>query len=96
VTSSALNGLSARGSMGEKSYKQETRRMFVGWKAKYGKTYATLVHKISCETFLNWPQRQAGRLTASVIRGRQSAQQPLRLIINRGGQPNATVSVNIY
>jgi hypothetical protein len=25
--------------MGEASYEQETRLMFVGWKAKYGKTY---------------------------------------------------------
>ncbi|GJM84876.1 hypothetical protein PR202_ga00588 [Eleusine coracana subsp. coracana] len=25
--------------MGEESYEEETRRMFVGWKAKYGKTY---------------------------------------------------------
>jgi len=24
---------------GERSYEQETRRMFVGWKAKYGKAY---------------------------------------------------------
>jgi hypothetical protein len=46
---SGLNGLSAtaieeiyRGHgfrMGERSYEHETRRMFVGWKAKYGKTY---------------------------------------------------------
>ncbi|KAJ1293663.1 hypothetical protein BS78_01G086100 [Paspalum vaginatum] len=49
VTTSGLNGLSDHASeeflrghgvrRGEKSYKQETRRMFVGWKAKYGKTY---------------------------------------------------------
>ncbi|XP_066369674.1 uncharacterized protein [Miscanthus floridulus] len=49
VTSSGLNGFSATtieefnnmfgARMGEKSYEQETRRMFVGWKAKYGKTY---------------------------------------------------------
>ncbi|CAN6287790.1 unnamed protein product [Urochloa humidicola] len=49
VTSSGLNGLSAHASeeifrghrvrMGERSYEEETRRMFVGWKAKYEKTY---------------------------------------------------------
>ncbi|XP_051184134.1 oryzain alpha chain-like [Lolium perenne] len=49
ITSSGLNGLSARSReeilrgkgvrMGEASYEQETRLMFVGWKAKYGKTY---------------------------------------------------------
>ncbi|XP_037451078.1 uncharacterized protein LOC119321542 [Triticum dicoccoides] len=49
VTTSGLNGLSAlaneeiyrgyRVRKGEESYEQETRRMFVGWKAKYGKTY---------------------------------------------------------
>lgn len=49
VTTSGLNGLSAlaneeiqrgyRVRKGEKSYEQETRRLFVGWKAKYGKTY---------------------------------------------------------
>ncbi|KAG2585412.1 uncharacterized protein LOC120713042 [Panicum virgatum] len=48
-TPSGLNGLSGyvseevlRGHgvrTGEKSYEEETRRMFVGWKAKYGKTY---------------------------------------------------------
>ncbi|XP_066378372.1 uncharacterized protein [Miscanthus floridulus] len=46
---SGLNGRSAtaieeiyrghRVRMGERSFEQETRRMFVGWKAKYGKTY---------------------------------------------------------
>ncbi|XP_066316262.1 uncharacterized protein [Miscanthus floridulus] len=49
VTTTGLNSLSAsaieeiyRGRgvrMGEESYEQETRRMFVGWKAKYGNTY---------------------------------------------------------
>ncbi|XP_034602902.1 uncharacterized protein [Setaria viridis] len=49
VTTSGLNGLAARSNeeiyrghgveKGEGSYEQETRRMFVGWKAKYGKTY---------------------------------------------------------
>ncbi|CAL4959812.1 unnamed protein product [Urochloa decumbens] len=53
VTSSGLNGFSAttieefsRGYLclgdrtrEEESYEQETRRMFVGWKAKYGETY---------------------------------------------------------
>ncbi|XP_012701469.1 oryzain alpha chain-like [Setaria italica] len=46
VTSSGLNGLNGHASfggrgvrMGEKSYEEEARRMFVGWKAKYGKTY---------------------------------------------------------
>ena len=49
VTSVGLNGLSARADeeiqrgyrvrTGEGSYEQETRRMFVGWKAKYKKTY---------------------------------------------------------
>lgn len=49
VTTSGLNGLSAhameeifrghRVRMGEGSYEEETRRMFVGWKAKYEKTY---------------------------------------------------------
>ncbi|CAL4934256.1 unnamed protein product [Urochloa decumbens] len=49
VTSTGLNGLSdlaseeiSRGHrvrMGERSYEEETRRMFVGWKAKYVKTY---------------------------------------------------------
>jgi hypothetical protein len=49
VTSSGLNGLSARSSeeilrgrgvrIGEESYEQEARQMFVGWKANYGKTY---------------------------------------------------------
>ncbi|CAN6304652.1 unnamed protein product [Urochloa humidicola] len=49
VTSSVLNGLSdlaieeiARGHrvrIGERSYEEETRRMFVGWKAKYKITY---------------------------------------------------------
>ena len=49
VTTSGLNSLSAsaieeiyRGRgvrMGEESYEQETRRMFVGWKAKHGNTY---------------------------------------------------------
>jgi hypothetical protein len=48
VTSPGLNSFSATtieefnnmfgARMGEKSYEQETRRMFVGWKAKYGKT----------------------------------------------------------
>ena len=48
-TTSGLNGLSARSieeiyrgygvRKEEQSYEQETRRMFVGWKAKYGKTY---------------------------------------------------------
>uniref|UniRef100_A0A0E0D360 Cathepsin propeptide inhibitor domain-containing protein n=1 Tax=Oryza meridionalis TaxID=40149 RepID=A0A0E0D360_9ORYZ len=48
-TSSGLNGLSAVASeeiyhghgvqMGQELFEQETRRMFVGWKAKYGKTY---------------------------------------------------------
>ncbi|CAN6323556.1 unnamed protein product [Urochloa humidicola] len=49
VTTSGLNGLSAHASeeifrgyrvrMGERSYEEETRRAFVGWKAKYEKTY---------------------------------------------------------
>nr|XP_034583990.1 uncharacterized protein LOC117846967 [Setaria viridis] len=49
VTTSSLNGLAARSNeeiqhghrvrKGEGSYEQETRWMFVGWKAKYGKTY---------------------------------------------------------
>ena len=49
VTTTGLNGLSAHASeevlqgegvqIGEGSYEEETRRMFVGWKAKYGKTY---------------------------------------------------------
>ena len=49
MTTSGLNSLSAsaieeiyRGRgvrMGEESYEQETRRMFVGWKAKHGNTY---------------------------------------------------------
>uniref|UniRef100_A0A0A8XR99 Cathepsin propeptide inhibitor domain-containing protein n=1 Tax=Arundo donax TaxID=35708 RepID=A0A0A8XR99_ARUDO len=49
VTSYGLNSLSGltkeeifRGRgvrMGEESYEEEARRMFVGWKAKYGKTY---------------------------------------------------------
>ncbi|CAN6316903.1 unnamed protein product [Urochloa humidicola] len=49
VTTSGLNGLSdlaieeiARGHrvrIGERSYEEETRRMFVGWKAKYKMTY---------------------------------------------------------
>ncbi|KAG0531677.1 hypothetical protein BDA96_04G042800 [Sorghum bicolor] len=48
-TTSGLNGLAARSmeeiyrgyrvQKGEATYEQETRRMFVGWKAKYGKTY---------------------------------------------------------
>ncbi|KAJ1265591.1 hypothetical protein BS78_08G087700 [Paspalum vaginatum] len=45
-SSSALNGFSATTieelQWREKSYEQETRRMFVGWKAKYGKTYRDL------------------------------------------------------
>ncbi|CAD6335785.1 unnamed protein product [Miscanthus lutarioriparius] len=46
---SGLNGLSATAieeiycghgvRMGERPFEHETRRMFVGWKAKYGKTY---------------------------------------------------------
>lgn len=49
VTSSGLNGLNGHASekifggrgvrIGEKSYEEEARRMFVGCKAKYGKTY---------------------------------------------------------
>ncbi|RLN36087.1 hypothetical protein C2845_PM03G36110 [Panicum miliaceum] len=49
VTTSGLNGLSAhaieeirrghRVQMGERWYEEETRRMFVGWKAKYDKSY---------------------------------------------------------
>ncbi|GJM84878.1 hypothetical protein PR202_ga00590 [Eleusine coracana subsp. coracana] len=49
VTSSGLNGLSAHASeeiqlghgfqVGEESYEEETRRIFAGWKAKYGKIY---------------------------------------------------------
>ncbi|GJN20921.1 hypothetical protein PR202_gb08359 [Eleusine coracana subsp. coracana] len=49
VTSSGLNGISAHANeeiflghgvqMGEESYEEETRRMFAGWKAKYGKIY---------------------------------------------------------
>jgi hypothetical protein len=49
VTTSGLNGLSARSieeiflglgvDIGEVSYQQETRRMFEGWKARYGKAY---------------------------------------------------------
>ncbi|CAL4917454.1 unnamed protein product [Urochloa decumbens] len=51
VTSSGLKGLSALASeeipvgygdgprWGEESFEEETRRVFVGWKAKYGKAY---------------------------------------------------------
>ncbi|CAL4895056.1 unnamed protein product [Urochloa decumbens] len=49
VTTTGLNGLGAHASeevlhgegvqIGEGSYEEETRRMFVGWKAKYKKTY---------------------------------------------------------
>ncbi|KAF8748338.1 hypothetical protein HU200_012935 [Digitaria exilis] len=49
VTTSGLNGLSAHASeeifqgegfqIGEESYEEESRRMFVGWKAKYKKIY---------------------------------------------------------
>ncbi|TVU48585.1 hypothetical protein EJB05_08226 [Eragrostis curvula] len=49
VTTSGLNGLVAHADeevfygdgvqIGEGSYEEETRRMFVGWKAKYNKTY---------------------------------------------------------
>nr|CAB3445333.1 unnamed protein product [Digitaria exilis] len=49
VTLSGLNGFSAHASeeiflghgfqIGEESYEEETRRMFVGWKAKYKKIY---------------------------------------------------------
>jgi hypothetical protein len=49
VTITGFNGLSAHASeevlqgegirIGEESYEEETRRMFVGWKAKYKKTY---------------------------------------------------------
>ncbi|KAK3157348.1 hypothetical protein QOZ80_2AG0119950 [Eleusine coracana subsp. coracana] len=49
VTTSGLNGFVAHASeeiffgegvqIGEESYEEETRRMFVGWKAKYKKTY---------------------------------------------------------
>ncbi|CAN6239202.1 unnamed protein product [Urochloa humidicola] len=49
VTTTGFNGLSAHASeevlqgegvrIGEGSYEEETRRMFLGWKAKYNKTY---------------------------------------------------------
>ncbi|RLN34915.1 oryzain alpha chain-like [Panicum miliaceum] len=57
VTSSGLNGLSGHASgeifvgygggprMEEGSYEEETRRIFVGWKAKYGKTYRDVGEK---------------------------------------------------
>jgi hypothetical protein len=32
--------------------------------------YMTLLHKIFCEAFPNWPSRRLGRLPALVIRGR--------------------------
>ncbi|XP_066378752.1 uncharacterized protein [Miscanthus floridulus] len=79
VTTSGLNSLSAsaieeiyRGRgvrMGEESYEQETRRMFVGWKAKYGNTYRDVGEEECRYRLFKGNRRVVVRLNAAAAAG---------------------------
>ncbi|CAD6338633.1 unnamed protein product [Miscanthus lutarioriparius] len=55
--------------MGEESYEQETRRMFVGWKAKYGNTYRDVGEEECRYRLFKGNRRVVVRLNAAAAAG---------------------------
>uniref|UniRef100_A0A0D3FKQ8 Cathepsin propeptide inhibitor domain-containing protein n=1 Tax=Oryza barthii TaxID=65489 RepID=A0A0D3FKQ8_9ORYZ len=98
-TSSGLNGLTAFAreeiyhghgvQMGQELFEQETHRMFVGWKAKYGKTYRD-VGEENCQYRLFMGNRHV------VIRLNTAARQNVYDLNQFGDLTNGEVQERCY